>query len=150
MGPAFARADAVAKDNGRDKKNETAGKDAAAKPGESAGGGDEKPFDTVIKDMEPLNGLFTFYRRTEDNKLLLELKPDQLDKLYLFSANVDHSTGERGVLRGADGRRLPVLLPPRRQDGAVGAEEPAVHRAGGHAAGARAPRAPSPTRSSRR
>jgi hypothetical protein len=110
MGPAFARADAVAKDNGRDKKNETAGKDAAAKPGESAGGGDEKPFDTVIKDMEPLNGLFTFYRRTEDNKLLLELKPDQLDKLYLFSANVDHSTGERGFYAAQMGADFPCFF----------------------------------------
>jgi Met-zincin/Domain of unknown function (DUF5117) len=108
MGPALARADAddVSKDS-KDKKNEAAA-GAAAKPGES--GGDEKPFDTVIKDMESMKGLFTFYRRAEDNKLLLELMPDQLDKIYLFSANVDRSTGERGFYAAQMGTDFPCVF----------------------------------------
>jgi hypothetical protein len=57
--------------------------------------GDDKPFDSVVKDMEMFPGLFTFYRNAEDGKLLMEIGPGQLDRLFLFAGSVDHSTGER-------------------------------------------------------
>ena len=43
---------------------------------------EEKPFDEVVKDMEKIEGLFTYYRNADENKVLLELRPDQLDKDY--------------------------------------------------------------------
>ena len=67
----------------------------AAKPEESKSG-DDKPFDQVVKDMEPVKGLFTFYRRAEDNKLILEIPPEQLDHVVPVPASVDRSAGERG------------------------------------------------------
>ena len=66
------------------------GKSEATKPG------DDKPFDEVVKDMEVIKGLFTFYRRADDNKILMEIAPDQLDKRYLFAATLDQAVGERG------------------------------------------------------
>src|SRR5262245_23819921 len=67
----------------------------AAKPDEPKAG-DDKPFDTVVKDMEEVKGLFTFYRRAEDNKVYMEILPSQLDQVFLFAVSVDRSTGERG------------------------------------------------------
>ncbi len=58
---------------------------------------EEKPFDEVIKDMEKLEGLFTLYRKADENKVLIELKPGQFDKDYLFSAKVERGVGERGL-----------------------------------------------------
>jgi hypothetical protein len=58
---------------------------------------EEKPFDEVVKDLEKIEGLFTFYRKADENKLLLEIKPDQFDKDYLYSAKTEQATGERGL-----------------------------------------------------
>ncbi len=58
---------------------------------------EEKPFDEVIKDMEKIEGLFTFYRNAEENKVLLELRPDQLDKDYIYSSKTEQALGERGL-----------------------------------------------------
>src|SRR5437867_11508899 len=41
---------------------------------------EEKPFDEVIKDTEVIKGLFTFYRKADENRLLMEVLPDPLDK----------------------------------------------------------------------
>jgi hypothetical protein len=56
-----------------------------------------KPFDEVVKEMQVIKGLFTIYCKGDDNKTLLEILPDQLDKLFLFSASVDQAVGERGL-----------------------------------------------------
>jgi hypothetical protein len=73
-----------------------------AKPGEAkkpegAKPDEEKAFEDVVKDMEVIPGLFTFYRKAEDNKVLLEIRPDQLEKTFLFAATVDQSVGEKGL-----------------------------------------------------
>jgi hypothetical protein len=73
----------------KDKKKDD--KAAAAAPA-----GEEKPFSDVVKDMEEVKGLFTFYRKAEDAKLLMEILPSQLDGVYLFAATTDQSLGERG------------------------------------------------------
>src|SRR5262245_56096705 len=95
-----ARADATSPDTAKPSSNQPAGTaEDAEKPApkaDDAKGGDDKPFDDVIKGMDEIKGLFTFHRRAEDNKLYLEIKPDQLDKAFLFSATVDRSAGERG------------------------------------------------------
>ena len=87
----LAHDDALAKDKKPAKEAAAAGaKPDAAKPG------DDKPFDEVVKDMTATKGFFTFYRRAEDNKVLLELMPDQLDKTFLFSGTIERALGERG------------------------------------------------------
>jgi hypothetical protein len=58
---------------------------------------EEKPFDEVVKDMEKIEGLFTFYRNAEENKVLLELRPDQLGKDYIYSSKTEQAVGERGL-----------------------------------------------------
>lgn len=58
---------------------------------------EEKPFDEVVKDMEKIEGLFTFYRKVDENKVLVELRPDQLDRDYIYSSKIEQGTGERGV-----------------------------------------------------
>jgi hypothetical protein len=58
---------------------------------------DEKPFEDVVKNMEVMKGMFTFYRKPEDNKYYLEIATNQFEKLFLFSSSVDQSVGERGL-----------------------------------------------------
>lgn len=72
----------------------------AGKDGEDKKEGDkdaEKPFDEVVKDMEKIEGLFTFYRNADDNKTLVELTPDQFNTDYLYSSKIEQATGERGL-----------------------------------------------------
>jgi hypothetical protein len=69
---------------------------ASAKP-EVGKPGDDKPFDEVVKDMDVVKGVFTFYRRAEDSKILMEILPDQLEKRFLFAATLDQAVGERGI-----------------------------------------------------
>jgi len=59
--------------------------------------GDDKPFDEVVKDMEVIKGLFTFYRNADENKVLMEILPNQLDKMFVIAATIDQSVGERGL-----------------------------------------------------
>ncbi|HKX26140.1 MAG TPA: zinc-dependent metalloprotease [Blastocatellia bacterium] len=54
----------------------------------------EKPFDEIVKDAEVIKGLFTLYRK--DEKVYLELTPDQFDKIYLCSPTMESALGERG------------------------------------------------------
>lgn len=54
----------------------------------------EKPFADVIKDAEIIKGLFTFYRK--DDKVWVEILPEQFDKIYLCSPTMESGIGERG------------------------------------------------------
>lgn len=44
-----------------------------------------KPFDNVVKGMEKIEGLFTFYWDEDSGKAYMEIKPDQLGVIYLCS-----------------------------------------------------------------
>ncbi len=79
-------------------------KEEAKKPEE------EKPFDEVVKDMEVVKGLFTFYRKADENKILVELLPDQLEKTYLFAATTDQAVGERGLYASMLGGDFPFVF----------------------------------------
>src|ERR1700733_4104373 len=76
--------------------------DASAKPADAKLANqpkkpeEDKPFDEIVKDMEVTNGLFTIYRKADENKVLIELRPDQFDRIFLFAATTDRGTGERG------------------------------------------------------
>ena len=76
---------------------QTGAKPEEGKKPEGAKPDEEKAFEEVVKDMEVIPGLFTFYRKAEDNKVLLEIRPDQLEKTFLFAATVDRSVGEKGL-----------------------------------------------------
>jgi len=99
-GPAGAGAallhDADASDAKDQTKSGMKGAGAEGAKSEATKPGDDKPFDEVVKDMEVVKGLFTFYHRAEDGKILMEIAPDQLDKRYLFAATLDQAVGERG------------------------------------------------------
>ena len=56
----------------------------------------EKSFDDAVKDMERIEGLFTFYRKADENKVLIEILPGQLDHDFLYSAKIENATGEKG------------------------------------------------------
>ena len=42
-------------------------------------------FDAKIKDFNKVEGLFTFYIKKDDNTVLMEIRPEQLEKIYLAS-----------------------------------------------------------------
>lgn len=80
---------------------------AASAPGNGAAAaarpepGAPRPFDEVIKGATRQPGFLALWRK--DDKLWLEVPLDQLDKPFLFSANVSHSVGERGLYAGQMG-----------------------------------------------
>jgi hypothetical protein len=76
-------------------KKPTPKKEEEKKP--DASKDDDKPFDEVVKDMEVIKGLFTFYRKADDGKVLMEILPAQLETNFLFAATIDRSAGERGL-----------------------------------------------------
>ena len=80
---------------------------AGAKP-EAAKPGDDKPFDEVVKDMTVSKGLFTFYRRVDDNKVLIEILEEPGERVGLSlqpKVITDHEpAGPFGAGRG-DPRR---------------------------------------------
>jgi len=54
----------------------------------------EKPFADVVKEAQVIKGLFTFYK-TED-KVLLEIQPEQFDQMYMLSLTCESGLGEGG------------------------------------------------------
>ncbi|MGH9784586.1 MAG: DUF5117 domain-containing protein, partial [Terriglobia bacterium] len=54
----------------------------------------EKAFAEVVKDAKTIPGLFTLYRTEE--KVFLELLPEQFDKAYMLSLTCESGLGERG------------------------------------------------------
>ena len=57
----------------------------------------EKTFQKVVKDTERIEGLFTFYQNSDENKAIIEIKPDQFNTEYIYSQKLDRATGERGL-----------------------------------------------------
>ena len=85
-------------------KPEEGKKSEGPKPGE------EKTFAEVIKDMEVKQGLFTFYYKADENKLLLEILPSQLDKMFLFAGTTEQAVGERGLYSSQQGDSFPFVF----------------------------------------
>jgi len=79
---------------------------AAAAPPATAGGasapapapGAPPAFATVVKDAKASEGLFTLWRK--DDKLWLELKPEDLNRPYFFSPKLATGLGEAGLFGG--------------------------------------------------
>ena len=67
------------------------------KPAKKAG---LKPFDQVTKDTRKSSGLFTIYRHSKQNKIYLEIKPQQLNQNFLATATLESGIGEKGIYSG--------------------------------------------------
>ncbi|NWF60181.1 MAG: zinc-dependent metalloprotease [Fischerella sp.] len=59
-----------------------------------------KAFDEVVKDTKKQQGLFTLYRSKKNNKLYLEIKPEQLNQNFLATATLESGIGEAGIYSG--------------------------------------------------
>ena len=68
----------------------------------------DKPFAEIVKDAQVIKGLFTLYRTEE--KVFLEILPDQLDKVYLASLTIDSGLGERGFYAAAMAGEAPFVF----------------------------------------
>ncbi len=88
----------------------TAGNAAEAKPGatpasvaQAAGAAaaaatGPKPFADVVKDAKETKGLFTLWQK--DEKVWIEIAPEQFGKPFLFTANLSRGVGEQRVYGG--------------------------------------------------
>jgi hypothetical protein len=76
--------------------------------------GQPKPYKEVLKDSKAVPGYFRLHQK--DEKVWIELKPDQFDKPFFFSMNIPRSIGERflygsqmgGSFNEVDGSQLAV------------------------------------------
>lgn len=62
-----------------------------------------KPYKKLIKDLVPVEGLFTFYKDTTDNSVLISIKPEQFGPIYLCGESLTESEGrffDNGSMRG--------------------------------------------------
>ncbi len=53
----------------------------------------KKTFEEVVEDFEIIEGLFTLYRKDDEAKVYMEIKPDQFDKIYLCSITREAADG---------------------------------------------------------
>jgi Met-zincin/Domain of unknown function (DUF5117) len=67
-----------------------------------------KPFAEVVKEAKALPGLFSLWQK--EDKVWLEVKPDQIGPLYFFSWNRPNGIGERGIYGGMMGESWLVYL----------------------------------------
>jgi hypothetical protein len=90
---------------------------AAAKPAGSASApaagaatppapGQPPPFATVIKEAKEIKGLFTLWQK--DEKVWIELKPEDFDKPFFFAPKLARGIGEKGIFGGS--MRVPGSL----------------------------------------
>lgn len=76
-------------------------KKAASEPKEEASEKEESPkkkdedkdFEDLVEDFEVIEGLFNFYLDRDEGKTYLEIKPAQLDKIYLCSITREAGDG---------------------------------------------------------
>jgi hypothetical protein len=72
--------------------------------------GDEKAFNDVVKDMDVVKGVFTFYRKPEENRIYMEILPEQFEETFLFAGSIEQSVGERGLYSSQMGGQFPFQL----------------------------------------
>jgi Met-zincin/Domain of unknown function (DUF5117)/Domain of unknown function (DUF5118) len=75
-----------------------AGAPGASPPPAAAAAGAPRPFADVTKDAKETPGLFPVWQK--DEKVWIELAPEQFGVPYLFTANLSRGVGERGVYGG--------------------------------------------------
>lgn len=69
----------------------------------------EKSFDELIKDRVKIEGLFDFYHDTTDNSMLMAVKPDQFNTIFLCG---ETRSGAEGAFfdNGSMGRSFPFYF----------------------------------------
>ncbi|HJX84104.1 MAG TPA: zinc-dependent metalloprotease, partial [Candidatus Angelobacter sp.] len=87
-----------------DGKKPDAAKPEAAKPEPPK----DKPFAEIVKDAKVIKGLFTLYQTEE--KVFLEILPDQLDKVYLMSLTCESGIGEGGIYASQMCGETPIVF----------------------------------------
>ncbi len=79
------------------KDEEKDGKDAG-KDGKKDGKDEDKPkeppFEKLIKKARAIEGLFNVYAKDEEGKYLLEIRPEQLDVIYLLNPTLESGLGQ--------------------------------------------------------
>jgi Met-zincin/Domain of unknown function (DUF5117) len=95
------RAQAPTSESGSEVKKDEAKKDKeeSSKP---------KPFAEVVKEAEVIRGMFSFYR-TED-KVFMELLPNQFEKMYMLSLTCETGLGERGFYASMMCGEVPIIF----------------------------------------
>jgi hypothetical protein len=53
----------------------------------------EKPFQELVKEFEVIDGLFTLYRKADEGKVYMEIKPDQFEEIFLCSVTREAADG---------------------------------------------------------
>jgi len=61
-----------------------------------------RPYRDVLRDAKSIAGFFTLHRK--DEKVWLEIRPEQFEQPFFFAYNIPHSVGERGLYGGQMGR----------------------------------------------
>jgi len=59
-----------------------------------------EPFDDAIKNFEKLEGLFTLYRKPNENTVYLEIKPEQLNRNFFMVVTLSGGIGAWGMYQG--------------------------------------------------
>ncbi len=72
---------------------------APAAPGRPPAPGQPPPFDSVIKDAREIKGLFALWQK--DDKVWIELKPEDFDKPFFFAPKLARGLGEKGIFGGS-------------------------------------------------
>jgi hypothetical protein len=57
-------------------------------------------FETAVQGMQQSEGLFTLYRDRRNNKLLAEIRTDQISTYFFCAATLESGIGERGLVSG--------------------------------------------------
>lgn len=59
-----------------------------------------KQFQEATDDLDQIDGLFTLYRDRQGNKLLAEVREDQLNQYFLCAMTLESGLGEQGIISG--------------------------------------------------
>ena len=70
----------------------------AAAPSDASGGRTPRPFAEVIKDAKQIPGFLPIWQK--DDRTWIEISPEQLDKPFFLSINMNRGIGERGLFAG--------------------------------------------------
>jgi hypothetical protein len=89
-------------------QNDTAGSKPDAADTRKPDPPPEKPFAELIKDATAIKGLFNLYRTEE--KVYLELRPEQFGKTYMISLTCESGIGERGFYAAQMCGERPVVF----------------------------------------
>ena len=61
----------------------------------------QRPFEDVVRDAKESKGLFNVWQH--DDRVWIEIAPDQFDKPYFFSVNLSRGLGEKWIYAGMMG-----------------------------------------------